>query len=319
MNKKEIIDEWLTWIEVVRHSRTSTVISYGTTMSLFEAYTKDMKWENVDAQTVEAFMGRVRRGGAIGMPATQDRDRVAISMFYKYMINRGYVANNPVIDVGIPQVHNRQPKAISEDVWSQLWLSDLSREDSAWLGLGCFAGLRRRELATISPKHFDLANETINHFERKGGGTYAIEYGEMARTLADRLPGYLPDVEKWLDDVRWMVEYQQAHFSGIMFIFGPPTTDHIRRSMSITDEQVGDPKNINKRLERLLRRAGLASNSFTPHALRHTCATNLMRCGVPVEITADLLSHANIETTRRYLRTAGQLGAWRSASVRKVH
>ena len=39
----------------------------------------------------------------------------------------------------------------------------------------------------------------------------------------------------------------------------------------------------------------------SPHTLRHTCATNMLRDGVGVENVQKILGHANISTTLIYL------------------
>ena len=47
----------------------------------------------------------------------------------------------------------------------------------------------------------------------------------------------------------------------------------------------------------LLERAGLADQSFTFHALRHTCATTLLRQNVSPKIVQHRLGHATISQT----------------------
>lgn len=57
-----------------------------------------------------------------------------------------------------------------------------------------------------------------------------------------------------------------------------------------------DPTNINRSLGRLLKRAGL-SDAVTPHTLRHTFGSSLIRAGVGIEIVSRLMGHANIMVT----------------------
>jgi site-specific recombinase XerD len=54
---------------------------------------------------------------------------------------------------------------------------------------------------------------------------------------------------------------------------------------------------------RAVRRAGI-SKRITPHSLRHTCATGLLRAGADLATVRDLLGHAAIATTARYLHSA---------------
>jgi integrase len=51
---------------------------------------------------------------------------------------------------------------------------------------------------------------------------------------------------------------------------------------------------VHRLAARISARTGIA---FTPHMLRHTHATELIRAGVPIEIVARLLTHRSSTTT----------------------
>jgi integrase/recombinase XerD len=53
--------------------------------------------------------------------------------------------------------------------------------------------------------------------------------------------------------------------------------------------------NVHQLAARLRRRSGVAE--FTPHALRHTMATRLLRAGVDAAVVAELLGHSSSQTT----------------------
>ena len=56
-------------------------------------------------------------------------------------------------------------------------------------------------------------------------------------------------------------------------------------------------------LQHVLQRAGLDHEHITPHRLRHTFATHLVRNGVDARIVQELLDHADLQTTARYLHS----------------
>ena len=83
--------------------------------------------------------------------------------------------------------------------------------------------------------------------------------------------------------------------------------------------------NVTDVVDRLRKRSGV---EFTPHMLRHTYATDLLRRGLPAEVVQKLLGHASITTTmnlyahlqvedvRRSLETVGWLPTLNEALTR---
>lgn len=52
----------------------------------------------------------------------------------------------------------------------------------------------------------------------------------------------------------------------------------------------------------LLQQAGLSGRGYSLHALRHTCATELLNAGMRLECLQALLGHSTLDVTRRYAR-----------------
>jgi len=71
-------------------------------------------------------------------------------------------------------------------------------------------------------------------------------------------------------------------------------------------------------LVRVLKEAGLDKEGMTPHKLRHTSATHLIRSGVDVRTVQELLGHADIQTTARYLHSDTRTKQAAVAKLRKL-
>jgi integrase/recombinase XerD len=60
---------------------------------------------------------------------------------------------------------------------------------------------------------------------------------------------------------------------------------------------------INRMLKIVIEKAGLAGQGITPHKLRHTFATHLIRNGVDIRTVQELMGHSELETTAKYLHS----------------
>ena len=313
MNVSPVLD-WLRYCEKVRHLRSGTLVCYESTMMAFASWCDDNgecpgSWNDVTSAHVSAFMGRVRARNGVGKASTQERDRAAIEMFFRFMVDRRLVDASPMLMVPKPPVHKRNPKPVSDEAWKSLWRSEMSDDDRLWIGLGGICGLRRREIVSVRPTEVDWRRGMILNLNRKGGDEDILEYEQVAMLLHEGMPQLLPDPHRWLDIVA--SHSMLRHDMRCLISMDAPTTAHQRRANSFGDDMLPYPGVLNTRLRVVLSRAGLSKTLFTPHALRHTCATNLLRCGLPIEVVADILGHAEIDTTRQYVKTSGRLAEFR--------
>lgn len=307
---KEAADTYLCWMRDVRKVQGATSYRYGKTLTAFVESMGDRPAEEVTALQIEAWMNRARVGGKVGSNGTQRLERAILASMYAYLLKNDLVGRDPTLLVGVPKVRNVQSKALSDEQFIKFWNSELHLDERVMFGLGLFAGLRRGEIMSVTPNSFDVSRHRIDFMVRKGGSQFGVEYGSAVHAIATRLPHLItPEAaDLWLEQVADLVTYRRDE--KVLTPWDLPASPSVRERYSLTDEWLPDPVVLNKRLTKCLRRIGWDRNQmFHPHALRHTAATNLARAGVPLDVLADVLSHASTDTTRRYLK-GGRLGEW---------
>jgi integrase/recombinase XerD len=238
---------------------------------------------------VERFISRRRRGGPPSA-ATSNRDLSTIRSFYSWCTAKGFVEVSPAVLVHAPTRHRRQPKPIPDGVWQAWWGSELPDGLRLVLGLGFYGGLRRAEIMGLHTRN--IQGRKIVDFVRKGGGEHTVPLADMTDILVDRLGGTVGDPQLLWD------------------VLG----DSVRRGGWVVKYVVRDPQELNRRINKWSIKSGLPR--FTPHQLRHSAASNLVRAGVPLHLTASLLNHSNIQITMGYVSSGGeQLAEWKKSLV----
>lgn len=305
MNMDERIAEWVTWMRASKGRAAGTLAAYERVVRAFCAANGIVEpSQHFTSGDVERWVQRPRVGraqGRVAEPATQNRDACALRSFFGWLDARGERTGNPAKLASTPPIHNRQPRPISDDTWLGLWRR-ARVADSVALGLMYVAGLRRFELTALTCSQVDLGARRLVNFARKGGGEHSLHVGTMIDVHVKRLPDL--DVGHLWDAV-------------VEVVGDRPGREPLLRGVDLVPHRVASmrelvPQDLNHWLNDL---CGSQREHVTPHQLRHSCATNLIRAGVPIPIVSNLLNHANIHTTMRYVKASGdELGEWLARS-----
>jgi integrase/recombinase XerD len=311
---KQQVTEYLSWLTNVRRVLPSTVYLYGDTIEKFGEFVNGTPWHMVTAENAESFMARPRRGGVAPAPSSMQRDRVVLSGFFNYLASKGAVSPNPMVDVGIPKVRRRQPKALTDTELLALWDAARIPEDKVWLGLGGFVGLRRTEMSGLEVDKVDTDSGWIKAIVRKGRSVMDIEYRDLAGLIGDSCPALGEAAAEWVGVVEPYVRRRRELGARFVLPWDTPASAKVVQRIGLADAEHPDPIILNKRLKGICDRTAVKA---TVHSLRHTCATNLFRSGLDVMTIADQLGHTSIDTTRIYLNTSGQVANWRASRARQ--
>jgi site-specific recombinase XerD len=257
----------------------TTITAYSYLIHTFISYLNGKPLLTVTVEDMEGFVGRIKEDGKPLMAATQRRDAAALRSFYRWCHEQRFTDHNLGLALHTPTVHNKQPRSLPDDVWMRLWSHDqvqMRPQAVVALGLGFYCGLRRDEISKLRGDQITASQFVA--FKRKGGGEDTLPWRTMFQVHVDELPsvvGAYPTFPIYLERL--------ARSQGSEPLLGWSA-----------------PNSFSSALRYWV--AATGSVNITPHQLRHSCATNLLRCGVPIHIVSALLNHSSIQTTMRYVR-----------------
>ena len=203
-------------------------------------------------------------------PASVCRKVSVLSSFFSFLVDLGELDANPARRIPLPKPAGRIPSAISEDDAQKLIAAADSPFERAMLLLMLTAGLRRSEVSSIRLEDADLENQAL------------LVRGKGAK---QRMVPLMPQTAEAIRN----------------YLAARPDVDQPNLFLSPQGRRLANDF-LNRTLRRILARAGLAKR-ITPHMLRHTFATHLVRNGVDVRTVQELLGHADLETTANYLHS----------------
>ncbi len=279
------ITEFLEYVEIERGRSAKTVENYHHYLKVFFDFTKIRKIEDINEDKVRSFRIWLNRqpgrntGQGLGSmkKKTQNYYLIALRSFLKYMAKREIKTMSPD-KIELAKVSERDIDLISADELKRLRLApkgDSLRalRDRAILELLFSTGMRVSEICSLSRDDLDLDSE---EFSIRGKGE-KIRVVFLSADARDALKNYL--------DKR--VDTDDALF--IQLSKNPGTHSNLRLST----------RSVERVVKHCAIKAGI-TKKVTPHVVRHSFATDLLRNGADLRSVQALLGHAHIATTQIY-------------------
>ena len=214
-------------------------------------------------------------------PATRARKASAIRVFFNYMCQKkGLIDNNPALNLETPKIGKRMPRYLSLEESQKLLNVAVNEDDRnkernfsiVTLFLNC--GMRLSELVGINIQDIDFSECRMS----------VIGKGNKERTIylnkacMDAIQGYLA--------VRPKIGVKQDSENALFL------SERLERISNRTVQYV---------VKNELMKAGLDTNKYSVHKLRHTAATLMYKYGnVDIRALQELLGHESISTTEIY-------------------
>lgn len=292
--------------------KKKTRVAYSSDLAQFRSFVgEELNLSAVDAQVIEGWAAALRQGGF--SPASMRRKMVALRVFCGYWVRRGVLPESPFWrvrlsfgrTVQLPRTlteaemaallrqarqsnstvchTNSEPEASADTSLGVSSCSYRCLRNSALVELLFATGIRVGEASSLDITDF-LVDEATFTVKGKGG--------------RDRL-AFVVDAEA--------IRIQRVHLDARKRIASNSTALFVNSSGGRLSTQ-----GIANVLSQFRKSAGIERH-VTPHMLRHTVATLLLRNGVDIRVVQEFLGHSSIATTQRYTHVSKEhlIGALR--------
>ncbi len=264
-----------------------TIRAYGTELDRFQAWLArsgaPAALADLAPRWWRGFLAERAGARPTPRPATLARTAAALKAFARFLVETGRVPANPCDLLRAPRRERRLPTWLENEEIDRLLAAPAGDDeqavrDRAILELLYSTGVRVGELVGADDRDLDPFGRVLwvrgkGRRERMAPvGRPALAAIEAYRRLRDRLHG-------------------RDAGGGALFLS--------RRDGRKGGGRRLDQRDVRRILGRALVDAGIARR-VTPHTLRHTFATHLLRAGADIRAVQELLGHASLDSTAIY-------------------
>ena len=252
-----------------------------------EAYTHDidyllnylrnenLKTEDVKLDNLENFAAVIYEFGIAS--SSQARILCGVRSFFKYLVISGILKDDPSELLEAPTVGEHLPEVLSTE--------EIDRMEAA-IDLSKWEGQRNRAIIEVlfscGLRVSELVNLKFNDIFEREKFLRIIGKGDKER-LVPISDSALHEIQLWLYD-RNLMKIKPGEQD---YVFLNRRGAHLTRTMILI------------MIKRTAEEAGI-TKTVSPHTLRHSFATELLKGGADLRAIQEMLGHENIKTTQIY-------------------
>lgn len=278
MNEK-YIDEFIDYLRFEKKYSENTISSYKRDLNKMNLYLKKdfTKLTKADIQKYIQDLSKNKNSNTIS------RIISSLKSFYKFLEINKYTNTNPLTTIISPKTARKLPKVLSEEEVNKLLDINLNNDfdyrNKAMLELMYSSGLRVSELINLTVNDVDLKNSLVRIFG-KGSKERIVPLNDYAtEALNNYILYHRPKLFKQKE-------------SNYLFL-----NNHGNQMTR---------QGFFKTLKKIAKEKGIKSE-LSPHTLRHSFATHLLKYGADLRSIQELLGHSDISTTQIYTHITNEM------------
>ena len=272
-----LIEDFLRYLLIDKGYSKNTISSYRIDLERFNEYFKNKSINEIDNSDLKKYIKSLDLN-----EKSISRTISSLKSFYKFLIIEKIVKNNPTDGLYMPKVKKSLPNIMSvEDVTKLLDIKlddHFSYRNKAMLELMYATGLRVSELVELKLNDIDFSDDIIR-IMGKGSKERIIPIGDIA----------LEYLEEYINNHRSLM--LKGNSCDYVFL-----NNHGKKMTR---------QGFFKIIKKIAKDVGINSE-ISPHTLRHSFASHLLKYGADLRTIQELLGHSDISTTQVYTHIANE-------------
>lgn len=274
MNLLDLIEEFLRYLLIDKGYSNNTLESYKRDLLMFLEFNENKNIIDINNEDLKKYIKYLNNKNL--NERSISRNISCLKSFYKFLVIENKVKNNIADSLFMPKTKKKLPKTLTEEEVFKLLDINLtdnySYRNKAMIELMYATGIRVSELINLKLQDLDLVQEIIRIFG-KGSKERVVPIGEYASiSLKEYIYKYRPTMIK-----RYNNDYVFLNNHG---------NQMTRQGFFKIIKKLADEKGI--------------KSDISPHTLRHSFASHLLKYGADLRTIQELLGHSDISTTQVY-------------------
>ena len=281
---RQILDAFIDNIWIEKGLSQNTLDSYRSDLEQFSSWLEknNLSYIKTSKKEILSYLSFLFQKG-LGSK-TVARKLSSLKSFFRYLVFKSIISNDPSSEVETPKLLKSIPKSISEKEVEALLAApdektDIGLRDKTMIETLYSCGLRISELTNLELLNLNLRQGVIR----------VIGKGQKERLvpMGDQLIGLL---EHYISSSR--KNLLNKRHSDFLFLS--------TRGQRMTRQSFWH------RIKHYCLASGFESDKISPHVLRHAFATHLLNNGADLRVVQLLLGHSDLNTTQIYTEVARQ-------------
>lgn len=315
----KLIDQFINSLISVEGLSKNTILSYKNDINKLNTFLNNKNIKDITKDDLENYIKYISK---LYSNKTVDRNISTIKHFFDFLQLENIITRNPSTLLEHKKVENYLPNFLTEN--EIISLLNIASQDKTDFGVQFYCmlellyatGMRVSELTTLKlsnlEKEFNLKNNSykIKHFIRIIGKGNKERIVPLNKTSIEIIEKYLVLRDEVLGN----------NYSNYLFtakVEFSRTKSHVKNiRQTRTNDCCITRQVFARKLKEVAIIAGIKADKISPHAIRHSLATHLLKAGADLRIIQEILGHVDISTTQIYTHLANNT---KEETLKKCH